>query len=65
MAHVLVPSSCPSASVGVCTSDSFGGIHGPQFESKEVETMISPVIPLPEVLDSLVLNVSHGWDLCF
>lgn len=57
--------SCPSTSVGVCISDSFGGIHGSQFDSKEMETMRSPVIPLPEVLDSLVLNVSHGGDLCF
>lgn len=33
--------------------------------SLEVETMMRPIIPLPEVSEPLVLNISHGWDLCF
>lgn len=28
--------------------------------SLEVATMRRPIIPLPEVFESLVLNVSHG-----
>lgn len=27
--------------------------------------MIRPIIPLPEVFESLVLNINHSWDLCF
>lgn len=27
--------------------------------------MMRLIIPLPEVSESLVLNISHDWDLCF